>query len=512
MSKLTLWTRISFVCVFCVVEAIGSSAQTFKTLVSFDGADGQNPSFGSLVQGPDGNFYGTTNRGGNGCDPNYNCGTVFKITSAGKLTTLHNFDKTDGAYPSGLVLATNGMLYGTTHLGGANCGRFGCGTFFAITPTGELTTLYSYTRRDRANGGTLVQATDQDFYGTGTWEGTNASGEVYKITAAGKLTRLYSFCSQPSCIDGTFPYAGLVQASDGSFYGTTEEGGVNDSSDSSCPPVQSGCGTVFRITPAGKLTTLYSFCAQENCTDGSFPWAGLVQASDGSFYGTTEEGGVNDSSNSSCPVQYGCGTVFRITPAGKLTTLYSFCSQSNCADGALPYAGLMQATDGQLYGTTTYGGANCGLSIECGTVFKITSAGKLTTLHSFCSQTNCADGAIPQAGLTQATNGTLYGTTPSDGVNGCGSGCGTVYSMSVGMGPFVETNPTSGKVGKAVIVLGNNLKNTSGVTFNGTRATFTVVSSTEIKTAVPSGATTGFVRVTTPKKTLKSNVVFRITK
>jgi uncharacterized repeat protein (TIGR03803 family) len=264
-------------------------------------------------------------------------------------------------------------------------------------------------------------------------------------------------------------------------------------------------GTVFKITPGGTLTTLYSFCAHTNCTDGQFPNAALVQGTDGDFYGTTVAGGA-DTSDSCGPPGFAepCGTVFKITPGGILTTLYSFCAQTNCSDGGLPLAPLVQATDGNFYGTTSRAGANG----NGGTVFKITPAGTLTTLYSFCTQTNCADGDGPEAGLFQATNGTLYGTTLTGGANSEG----TVFSLAVGLRSFVETLPTSAKVGATVKILGNNLKGTSSVTFNGTAATFTVISGTEIKTIVPNGATTGFVKVTTPTKTLKSNMVFRVTK
>ena len=152
--------------------------------------------------------------------------------------------------------------------------------------------------------------------------------------------------------DGAFPY-GLVQATDGNLYGTTNVGAAQD------------YGTVFKMTPSGKLTTLHTFCSQSNCTDGARPAAGLVQATDGNLYGTTYEGGAND-----------YGTVFKMTPSGKLTTLHSFCSESNCTDGASPTAGLVQATDGNLYGTTDGGGAN-----GFGTVFKITPSGKLIANH-----------------------------------------------------------------------------------------------------------------------------------
>jgi uncharacterized repeat protein (TIGR03803 family) len=216
------------------------------------------------------------------------------------------------------------------------------------------------------------------------------------------------------------------------------------------------------------------------------PYAGLIQATDGNLYGTTLGGGTK-----------GGGTVFKITPSGKLTTLYSF------ANGSWPYAGLIQATDGNLYGTTQGGGGYDG-----GTVFNITLTGNLTTLYHFCPKRGCADGASPHAGLVQDTNGTFYGTTEAGGANGVG----TVFSLSVGLDPFVETQTTSGKVEAPVKILGTNLTGATNVTFNGTAAAFIVVSASLVTTTVPAGATTGKVEVTTPRGTLKSNVAFRVTK
>jgi uncharacterized repeat protein (TIGR03803 family) len=197
-------------------------------------------------------------------------------------------------------------------------------------------------------------------------------------------------------------------------------------------------------------------------------------------------------------------------------SLASFCSQTNCADGEVPIAGLVQATNGNFYGTTSgvEGNAICEefLPSGCGTVFEITAGGKLTTLHRFDA---FADGTIPFGGLMQATNGNLYGTTTYGGVDkeecyDLRGGCGTVFSLAVGLGPFVETRPTSGTPGTTVIILGNNLTGSTSVTFNGTSAAFTVVSSYEIKTTVPSGATSGKVKVKTPSSTLTSNANFRV--
>ena len=505
MRKLSSWRTICLACVICAVGAIGSPAQTLTTLHSFDYTDGAFPgNYGAgLVQATDGNFYGTTNTGGANL-----FGTIFKITPSGTLTTLYSFCAqsrprarcTDGANPiAGLVQATDGNFYGTTPYGGAE-GLEGDGTVFKITPGGMLTTLHSFNGYPSDGShpyAGLVQATDGNFYGMTQNGGANlfdgsGAGTVFKITSSGKLTTLYSFCSQAGCTDGRWPSAGLVQATDGNLYGTTFFGGAN------------GVGTVFKITPGGTLTTLHSF----DGVDGSSPEAGLVQATDGNFYGTTHEGGAT---------LY--GTVFKVTPGGTLTTLYSFCPEADCpdhADGYIPFAGLVQATNGNFYGTTSGVGGNviCEefLPSGCGTVFEITAGGKLTTLHRFDA---FADGTIPFGGLVQATNGNLYGTTTYGGVDkeecyDLRGGCGTVFSLAVGLGPFVETNPTSGAVGTPVMILGNNLKGSTSVTFNGTAATFTVVSSSAIKTTVPSGATTGKVKVKTPSGTLTSNVNFRV--
>jgi uncharacterized repeat protein (TIGR03803 family) len=495
MTKLSFWRTVCLVCVFCAGDAITSPAQTFKTLVDFNGTDGLNPYYESLVQGAGGNFYGTTEFGG--ALP-HKQGTVFKITPGGTLTTLHTFTgiSPEGEMPyAGLILATDGNFYGTTNSGGAN-GNWG--TVFRISSAGTLTTLYSFGAQANCLDGCypfagLVQATDGNFYGTtsegGGSGGGNGNGTVFRITPAGTLTTLYSFCAETYCADGSMPMAGLVQATDGNFYGTTLYGGtINDE-------CTDGCGTVFKITPDGTLTTLHSF----DVSDGEYPYGALVQAANGNFYGTTDGGGAHDR-----------GTVFEISPGGTLTTLYSFCSQNDCTDGKGPAAGLIRATDGNFYGTTVFGGTHDDCILynrqPCGTVFKITPDGTLTVLHSF----DGTDGEFPWGGLVQGTNGTFYGTTTFGANSNCTQGCGTVFSLAVGLGPFVETLPTSGSVGQRVVILGNNLTGSTRVMFNGTAATFTVVSSAEIKTTVPRGATTGKVKVTTPGRTLTSNVNFRV--
>jgi uncharacterized repeat protein (TIGR03803 family) len=297
------------------------------------------------------------------------------------------------------------------------------------------------------------------------------------------LTTLYRFCSKKHCADGDEPTAGLVQGTDGKFYGTTGNFGAN------------GHGTVFKITLGGTLTTLYSFCSQGGCTDGSYPEAGLIQDTTGNFYGTTSIGGTNND-----------GTVFKITPSGTLTTLHSF----DGTDGALPQAPLVQGTNEIFYGTTVQDGHNR----YGGTIFKTTPSGTLTTLYSFCQQGGCADGEYPVAALVQDTNGNFYGTTLVGGTTGGActlpDGCGTVFSLSVSLGPFIETRPTSGTVGTAVTILGTDLTGVTNVRFNGIESKFTVVSGSEITTTVPKGATTGPVRVITPSGKLSSNVPFTV--
>jgi len=338
-------------------------------------------------------------------------GMVFKITPDGTLTTLYSFCSqagcTDGANPyGGLVQGTNGDFYGTTQSGGAGNYR----TIFKITPRGTLTTLHSFCAQSGcADGeypyGSLVQATNGDLYGAALFGGANCSsscgGTIFKITPGGALTTLYSFCAQggTACTDGSAPVGGLIQAANGDFYGVTDYGGN-----------ETGNGTVFKITPAGALTTLYSFCSQGGslCSDGAGANA-LIQATNGDFYGTTIFGG-NETQT---------GIVFKITPSGAFTTLYSFCAQGGieCTDGSSPEAGLVRGSDGNFYGTTSAGGAATP-TLGYGTIFKITPAGALTTLYSFCSQGGpgvCTDGSGPQAALVQDTNGMLYGTTSTGG-------------------------------------------------------------------------------------------------
>jgi uncharacterized repeat protein (TIGR03803 family) len=305
------------------------------------------------------------------------------------------------------------------------------------------------------------------------------------MTTSGVQTTLHDFCAIEFCPDGADPSGFLVQASNGNFYGTTTTGGANNG------------GTIFKMSPAGELTTLYSFCSQPNCSDGSYGFS-LTQGRDGNLYGVASQGG-----NPACTLGLsGCGTLFKITLAGAFTKLYTFCSLSNCSDGTDPSM-LVQATDGNLYGLTQLGGnSNCGFDGEgCGTAFKMKPSGTLTTLHTF----NSKDGDEPR-GLTQGTDGNFYGTTTGGGAGGAG----TIFRLSLGLRPFVSLVRDSGKVGQTGPILGQGFTGTTGVSLNGTAVSFTVVSDTYIQATVPAGATSGFVTVNTPGGVLTSNVPFHM--
>jgi uncharacterized repeat protein (TIGR03803 family) len=495
--------KLLLVLFFLVSMVPVSLGQRFHVVANFNAANGSQPE-ATLVQGRDGNFYGTTYYGGvnNGCDVSFEtgCGTVFKVTPQGKVTVLYSFCAQpgciDGYEPVGaLTLGTDGAFYGTTYSGIDQT----FGTIFKISAEGRLKTLHNFCSSNGcADGsqaiGQLVEGPNGDFYGTTTGGGIfnsacpDGCGTVFKVTPGGTLTTLYSFTGGT---DGGSPLGGLVLATDGSFYGTTFQGGAIDNPQ--CAP--QGCGTVFRITPAGLLTTVASFIGY----NGLDPEGALVQAVSGNLYGTTNYGGQGAGT---------AGAVFKVSPAGTLKAIYAFCSLYNCADGSNPTAGLTQGTDGNFYGTTS--GSNVWGSIP-GTVFQVTPAGKLTTLYTFCSQSNCNDGYAPYAGMLQATDGNFYGTADGGGTSTqCIGGCGTLFRISMGLDPFIAFVRSMGKIGSTAQILGQGLEGTSAVSFNGIPARFTVDSATLLTATVPEGTRSGYVTVTTPGGTLKSNVPFQV--
>jgi len=471
MTKLNGWKTSSFLLMLFAAIAVPIHSQTFTKLVSFNGNNGYAPDYVNLVQGLDGYLYGTTSAGGNNKNcygGTAGCGTVFKLTPSG-IKTIYNFcsqpNCTDGAGPySGLAEGYDGNFYGTTSYGGANNG----GTVFRITPHGELTTLYSFCAlQNCADGGSpyagVMQASDGSLYGTTPYGGTGGGyGTVYKLTPKGELITLFSFNS----VNGNQPNNGLIQATDGNLYGTT-------------------LNTVFRVTLQGKLTTLYDFGSS---LYGTYDYNTLMQGTDGNLYGTTADGGCNN----------GCrGTIFRIDAKGQFTTLYDFEGDQG---PYTPYGRLVQATEGNFYGTSLFG-----QEASEGTVYEFSQTGAMTVLYNF---NDYDDGVSPRGGLTQHTNGVLYGTTSTGGFQGdC---CGTIYSMDLGLGPFITFVYSMGTVGQSGPILGQGFTGTTAVTFNGTPASFTVVSDTFIKATVPAGATTGYVSVSTPTGMLTSNVPFQV--
>jgi uncharacterized repeat protein (TIGR03803 family) len=477
VGKTGLAQMACMVFVFCAAAAIAAPAQTVSTVYVFSGPDGELPQ--GLIQGTDGNYYGVTFYGGSpnsSCPGGGNCGTAFKITPRGTRTTLYSFcSKTkcaDGFFPVGtLVQGADGNFYGVTGANGTgNPGcQADCGTVFRLTPGGALTTLHTFNGIDGSapNGG-LVQDSYGYFYGT-------TAGTVFRISPTGNFTTLYEGVE--------FPLAGLVRDEDGLMYGTTQYGGT----DTSCK----GCGTVFEIRSSGALTTLHSFSG----ADGIAPQAALMQANDGNLYGTTSGGGAAWPS--------GGGTVFRMAPGGHLVTLANIPSGSGDPDDTR--APLVEGTDGNFYGAALSDGA----SICCGFLFKMTPKGTLTTWVDF-SIPGTTTGPV---GLFQATNGLFYGVNQGGRLcDDCGFDYGTIYSVDAGLGPFVSPQHNSGDVGFTVRILGQGLTGTTAVSFNGTPASFTVVSDTYLTAIVPAGATTGFISVTTPSCTLKSNRKFWVNK
>jgi uncharacterized repeat protein (TIGR03803 family) len=373
-------------------------------------SDGDGP-LGGLIADDAGNFYGTTEIGGVGAyrdvfEPQRKptgAGTVFKLAPDGTETVLYSFTGgSDGAFPfAGLASDKAGNLYGTASMGGEKLcyGGQTCGTVFKLAPDGNLTVLHSFT--GGSDGWTPYSGVIVDkkgnAYGT-TFEGGSKNGAgggtVFEITPDGKEKILHAFSGGS---DGTQPHSSLLLKK-GILYGTTDGGGAYE------------YGTVFSLARDGTETVLYTFTGG---SDGALPEAGLIADRAGNLYGTAWHGGAN-----------GAGAVFRLTPDGTETVLYSFCSLADCADGDGPYNGVIMDRSGNLYGTTISGGTSCG----CGTVFEVTPGGTETLLYAF---TGGSDGAGPEAGLLADRKGNLYGETVNGGSRGCYRryGCGTIFRV-----------------------------------------------------------------------------------
>ncbi|MEP7311715.1 MAG: choice-of-anchor tandem repeat GloVer-containing protein [Pseudomonadota bacterium] len=353
---------------------------------------------GDMLLASDGNFYLASYGGGTAGG-----GAILQMTPAGTVTNIHSLAgaPNEGLTPyGGLIEGVDGDLYGTTYLGGAHS----VGTVFKVTKAGAYTNLYSF---DNASKGAflpytgLVQAPDGNLYGTTLRGGSNDLGTVYKVTTTGTFSVLHNFDGN----SGKSPEGKLVVGADGALYGTTLLGGANDR------------GVVYKITTAGTITTLYSFAplgafndrGVATNADGANPRAGLLLGADGNFYGTSYQGGTQ-----------GWGTVFRMTPAGAISTLHSFAGAPT--GGANPLAGVTQGADGSLYGTTEKGGP-----ASQGIAWQIAPDGTFHLLHGFTGITT--DGSTPYSTLVPLS-GALYGVTYSDSV----SGTGTIYKLDLGTG------------------------------------------------------------------------------
>jgi uncharacterized repeat protein (TIGR03803 family) len=375
--------------------------------------DGVSP-WDSVVQGRDLKLYGTTVSGGT------SPGTVFAVDLSGNESVLHAFtygvvpNSTDGRGPQSCLIqgkGTDNNFYGTTEGGGT----LGGGTVFSISPTGSETVLYSF----GANGGVsaggdglaptscLVEGVDGNFYGTTPAGGKNQRGTVYMVTPGGTETILHSFSGDlVDSVDGDNPVAGLVLGKDGNFYGTTFSGG------------QHNVGTLFKMTPAGVLTLVHSFSGGSaggfggNLASGGDPTSSPILGSDGNFYGMTRYGGAYDE-----------GAVYRVTPAGVETLLHSFSGNNGITgstDGAIPFGGVIQGSDGNFYGMTSAGGAY----YRSGTLFKVTPTGVATVLHAFSGNgaiPGSTDAVNPLGSLVQASDGNFYGTAPNGGTYQAGT-------------------------------------------------------------------------------------------
>jgi uncharacterized repeat protein (TIGR03803 family) len=447
--------------------AVRAQAQTVSFIADFNGTDGDEPN-GPLVQATDGDLYGATPVTSNNEGDIY-AGLVFKVAPTGKLSVFYNFCTPDCNYGpwihSSPILGGDGNFYG---LGGSD--------FYRLTPGGEYTTLYTFCSDEGCPAAdAFILGSDGNFYGASVGGGKYELGDIVRITPTGELTLLYSLCSRPNCKDGAYGNSPIIQASNGNLYGTTGGGGTL------------GGGVIYELSLSRNYKIIHNFCDSNNgaCPEGSFPTS-VVQDANGNFFGTAATGG-----------KWGAGTFFEITAKNQFVVLHDFTGTEASYTG-----GLTLGSDGNFYGVGVTG------KFYYGTIFEMTATGRFTSLYTFIP-TCCRNSYGANYALFQGTDGSFYGTT-TFGPDIYGDG--TVYKLSNGLGPLVETVPEGGRVGNSVIILGNGLTGSTSVTFNGVEAAFTVESDTYIKATVPKGATTGTVSVVTPSGTLNSNPQFVVSK
>jgi len=439
-----------------------AAAQTYTDLHDFNCAvEGCSPQYPDvLAQGRDGNLYGVADSGGTS-----GMGTVFKITPGGAMTTLYNFSGLDGQNPDGgVVLGTDGNFYGTTRFGGAH----NLGTVFKMTPAGILTTLHSFDGTDGSEPRPgVVQGKNGAFYGTTC--GFNPPWTSYSITASGKFKTLNS---TNNVMNAACSFGPLMVGNDGNLYGTNTAGGQLEQ------------GTVFRMTPAGRMKTIYA----ADFSHGNNLTGPLVQGSDGFLYGTTLAGGSGS-----------FGVVFKLSTGGKFKVLHEF-GLDLINDGMYPNAGLVAASDGKFYGATSAGKGDG--NVPNGNLFSVTSGGAYNLLYAF----DGLHGYLEQATPMQHTNGKIYGlTVGSAPPNTTG---GVLYSLDSGAPAFVVLMSRWDKAGQTVGILGSGLTGTSSVKFGTASASFNAVSDSYLTADVPADGASGVVTVTTPSGTLVSSRTF----
>jgi uncharacterized repeat protein (TIGR03803 family) len=441
----------------CLALASSSlvQAQTYTDLFDFDGTNHGCCSIypGILAQGRDGNIYGVTTQGGAN-----NRGAIFKTSLEGAVTVLHSFNLTDGAGPmGGLTLAADGNFYGSTPSGGTDS----AGVIFKITPSGTYTVIHNFARG--TDGGfpkmSPVPSNDGALYGT-----TGVGNSVfYKITTAGVLTPITTLAVEP--------YGPLILGTDGKFYGVTNVGGT------------SNVGTAFSVTTTGVVKTIFNFAP----ATGSLPYGPLMLSADGNFYGTTYTAGP-----------LGGGVVYKLTPAGVYTVLHGF-NSTDRSQGLNPTTGLVQGSNGFLYGVTSAGGAHLD-----GTIFKLKTD---STGYADIEDFDGTHGAAPYTQPLLHTNGKIYGVTNTGGVHNEG----VIYSVAVGLKPFVQPVPLrQAKVGGSVGILGQNLSTATGVLFGTGAGTFSATGNSYMVAKPVTGATTGVITVEEPGGNLVSPQKFKI--
>jgi len=455
-------TKLLPLCIVLVAASTSVSAQTYTVLHNFGSVAGDptGPRYSGVIsQSRGGNMFSSADD--HWTDDN---GTAFRISPEGTLKVVHRFGPPGAVRPvGGLTLGTDGQYYGTNEAGGI----YGHGNVFKMKQGGGLTVLHPFDGNSGCSTPEAppIESVKGDFYGTAIGDNNDntSHGCIYRVTKSGEFTVLHSFSGS----DGAQPYAPVVQGSNFYLYGTTFSGGTH------------GYGTIFRISTKGDFKVIFNF----DGTHGANPYAGLIEASDGNFYGTATAGGL-----------YGGGTAYQLTTGQTVMVLHNF---SGGSDGSNEVGGLVEATDGNFYGTNNVGGR-----YGWGVLYRVTKTGDITVLHAFDWNT----GASPQDTLLQHTNGILYGTTAVGGVKN--NGRGTFYSFDLGLLPFVTYLPVYGLPGAVVQILGQGFTDASEVFFNGTPATYKLVYPTYIRAAVPEGTTSGPITVTTANGTLTSNHVF----